>query len=124
MDYQYAPDDGGEWMLEINSDRDELSWLMNWYASSCDGEWEHAYGVKIGTLDNPGWSVAIDLRGTRLEGRQFEPVAFNLDIDAENTDLRWHTCRVEDGKFVGWGGAFDLAVIIRVFRAWTERPSP
>ena len=31
-----------------------LEWLMNWYESNCDGDWEHSYGVKIESLDNPG----------------------------------------------------------------------
>jgi len=43
---------------------DPLRALEDWYASVCDGDWEHTYGVKIGTLDNPGWTVDIDLRQT------------------------------------------------------------
>jgi hypothetical protein len=30
------------------------SLLEAWYASRCDGEWEHGYGISIETLDNPG----------------------------------------------------------------------
>ncbi|MFE2849501.1 Imm53 family immunity protein, partial [Streptomyces scopuliridis] len=32
-----------------------LDWLQNWYTQQCDGDWEHEWGVKIATLDNPGW---------------------------------------------------------------------
>lgn len=39
---------------------------MNWYVRECDDDWEHSYGVKIDTLDNPGWTIAIDLRETSL----------------------------------------------------------
>lgn len=28
--------------------------LQQWYHSMCDGDWEHCYGVKIETSDNPG----------------------------------------------------------------------
>ncbi len=40
---------------------DILAWLQDWYRSRCDGTWEHSYGVKIDTLDNPGWLVTVDL---------------------------------------------------------------
>jgi hypothetical protein len=45
---------------------DDLSWLQRWYSAHCDGEWEHGFGVTIETLDNPGWSVKIDVEGTEL----------------------------------------------------------
>ena len=35
---------------------DSLNWLMQWYLGECNNDWEHTYGVEIGTLDNPGWS--------------------------------------------------------------------
>jgi hypothetical protein len=47
---------------------DNISWLEDWYTAQCDGDWEHGYGVHVGTLDNPGWRVEIDLVGTRYDG--------------------------------------------------------
>jgi hypothetical protein len=41
-----------------------LERLQTWYSSHCDGEWEHDFGVQIGTLHNPGWTLRIDLTGT------------------------------------------------------------
>lgn len=38
-----------------------LKWLENWYSSNCDGDWEHGYGIRIETLDNPVWAVRINL---------------------------------------------------------------
>ena len=32
----------------------------DWYLSQCNGDWEHAYGVKIDTLDNPGWTLEVE----------------------------------------------------------------
>jgi hypothetical protein len=53
---------------------DDFAWIQDWYHRHCDGEWEHAYGLEIGTLDNPGWKIEFDLRGTRAEGRVLERV--------------------------------------------------
>jgi hypothetical protein len=54
---------------------DTLQELQNWYQSHCDGDWEHSNGVRIGNLDNPGWSVMIDLVGTELAERVFSEMA-------------------------------------------------
>ena len=48
-----------------------LDWLQRWYGSQCDGDWEHEWGVAIATLDNPGWSVKIDLEETDLADREY-----------------------------------------------------
>ncbi|WP_143316933.1 Imm53 family immunity protein [Clostridium sp. HBUAS56017] len=48
--------------------------LQDWYNRNCNGDWEHSYGVNIGTLDNPGWTVDIDLIGTSLENEKFNKV--------------------------------------------------
>lgn len=100
---------------------DPLNWLMRWYAAQCDGDWEHSYGVKIETLDNPGWSLTIDLVDTDLEDRPFERVAADLDAGDGDPAVRWHGCEVENGVFRGYGGARDLGTLIDVFRAWAER---
>ena len=51
---------------------DPLKALMEWYAAQCDGSWEHDYGIKIDTLDNPGWYLEIDLTDTPLQDVPFE----------------------------------------------------
>lgn len=35
-----------------------LEKIMGWYASNCNDDWEHRFGVKINTLDNLGWSIS------------------------------------------------------------------
>ena len=50
---------------------DLLAFLEAWYAAQCNGDWEHDFGVTLETLDNPGWSLRVDLVGTALEGRAF-----------------------------------------------------
>jgi hypothetical protein len=98
---------------------DVLAQLQHWYACQCDGDWEHQYGVKVDTLDNPGWSVTIDLAGTDLEGRPFEPLERGLGDDA-STD--WHSRSVKENKFEGRGDSSKLAFMLRTFLDWAERP--
>jgi hypothetical protein len=45
--------------------------FSDWYRSQCNDTWEHQYGIRIDSLDNPGWSVTISLTGTPLESRVF-----------------------------------------------------
>ena len=40
---------------------DILQWLQTWFAQNCVDDWQHFYGIKIETLDNPGWHIDIDL---------------------------------------------------------------
>ncbi|MER6678329.1 immunity 53 family protein [Streptomyces sp. NPDC000983] len=55
----------------MNEAEHVVDWLQRWYSAQCDEHWEHEWGVKIDTLDNPGWSVRIDLEETDLEGHDF-----------------------------------------------------
>ena len=102
------------------SGTDELQWLMNWYAAQCDDEWEHRWGVEIGTLDNPGWSLRVDLVGTDLEGREFPRLARGLESEAS-----WSVCWTEKDRFHAACGAKDLAEVLGTFRRWADSgPSP
>jgi len=72
--------------------------LERWYAAHCNGEWEHGYGIKIETLDNPGWRIQIDLRDTKKQGSTIERVG----IDRNDND--WIQCWIEKGQFqIAWG---------------------
>ena len=96
---------------------DELSELQAWYASQCDGDWEHGEGIEIHTLDNPGWRVSIGLEDTELEDRVFVPVEEEYDHE-----LTWRRCWVEDGRFQGAGGPLQLARMLRIFLDWVAAP--
>jgi hypothetical protein len=54
-----------------------LGWLEQWYYDQCDGDWEHAYGIRIGTLDNPGWSLRFPV-GPEF-GATFSPQSWEAD---------------------------------------------
>ena len=88
--------------------------LEDWYASRCDGDWEHSFGITIETLDNPGWAVRIALAETRLAGRPFEQV----QIDRSPDD--WLRCSVEADVFKGYGGPGNLHEILDAFSRWAK----
>jgi len=91
---------------------DLLIWLQNWYASQCNGEWEHSYGIHIGTLDNPGWTIDINLRETELENK------FMNEIEIERSDDDWIDCFIRDKHFKGNGGPHNLIELLTIFKDW------
>ena len=98
----------------------ELTELVEWFNAQCNGDWEHGDGVKITTLDNPGWSILIDLDNTDLEDREFTPVE---DLAPERD---WMRCWIEKGQFHAAGGPDMLRPMLRVFLDWatTESETP
>ena len=93
---------------------DEIKWLENWMHAQCDEDWEHCYGVKMGTLDNPGWWVEIDIVGTSLEDKPFNTIKQITD------EHNWIHCQVKEGKFDGNGDLSKLTDIIKIFKDWAE----
>lgn len=89
--------------------------LQNWYKENCNSQWEHQYGVSIDTLDNPGWSIIIDLSETQLLSVPFK------EIKIERSDEDWLVCRKADEKFEAFGGISNLGEILIVFLNWAER---
>lgn len=69
--------------------------LQEWYALMCDGDWEHSFGIKIDTVDNPGWTVSIDISGTPVSGKVCR-------IDQEFPAGEWLQVRCD-------GNTFDVA---------------
>jgi hypothetical protein len=107
---------------------DDIEWLTQWYLAQCDDDWEHHFGVSIETLDNPGWSLTVDLEGTPLQDRPFEPIRDNVDtqgaIEGPSGDASWMVCKREGMKFSGAGGPRDLGRLIRIFRTWATARQP
>jgi hypothetical protein len=95
-------------------DKDPMGWLMNWYRSRCDGDWEHQYGIKIGTLDNPGWFLDVDLSETPEEGRTEK-----RDL-IERSEHDWLFSEAKDNMFRARGGPGNLGEIIGAFRAFVD----
>ena len=93
-----------------------LNDLQRWYAAQCNGDWEHSYGVEIGTLDNPGWLVKIDLIDTELQAREFAAISRG---DSDN-DADWLHAKLEDEKFQGACGANNLNEVLEIFLKWAQ----
>lgn len=91
--------------------------MQDWYRSHCNGIWEHQWGVRIDTLDNPGWKVTIDLSGTGLADLDFP----ELRIDLAPND--WIICRKVDEQFRGSGDPTKLDAILQHFVEFWLRSS-
>ena len=83
--------------------------LSNWYRSNCNGDWEYDYGIKIETLDNPGWRVEIEFAGTDLFAKD---VAWSL---TELSGDDWFGFKVEDGTYIASGDPSKLEFLIEHF---------
>lgn len=88
--------------------------IQTWYEAQCDGDWEHSFGIIIQTLDNPGWSVKIDLDGTLLENRVF------AQIEKNDTEESWLQCKIEKNIFKGSGDPARLEEILSIFLEWAK----
>lgn len=97
---------------------DPLAAVQAWYAAQCDGEWEHRYGVVIETLDNPGWSLKVDLVGTPLEGKNAELEA------AERTESDWVHIWSDGQTFQGAGGSGNLSELLAAFSYFAKPSEP
>jgi hypothetical protein len=93
---------------------DQLERLQSWYAARCDGDWEHEFGVEIGTLDNPGWRLRIDLAGTPLQGSVFERRV------VERSPADWLQLWVEDDAFHAACGPHNLTEVLAAFDAFAS----
>lgn len=94
--------------------------MMNWYVREYNNDWEHSYGVKIDTLDNPGWTIEIDLRETSMEGRPFEAKHGEVadDLDEWRKLGSWWSADADGVRFKASCGPTDLSAVIGLFREW------
>lgn len=53
--------------------------LQEWYLAQCNGDWEHRYKIRIETIDNPGWTISIELAETALADVSFEEFQENYE---------------------------------------------
>ena len=88
-----------------------IDWLQVWYAERCDGDWEHEYGVSIENIDNPGWSVKIDLACTILSDLEIPYVLH------ETSEKDWFSYSIQSGVFKGTGDPLKLHKIVETFKA-------
>jgi hypothetical protein len=88
--------------------------LSAWYQNQCDGKWEHGFGIKIDTIDNPGWSIEIDLIGTQLQHLQFSAQKNHT------SETDWYDCWVNENKFLAAGDPSKLSALLEIFLEWSK----
>jgi immunity protein 53 of polymorphic toxin system len=103
--------------VSIDQSMSTITALQRWYEAQCNGDWEHDSGIDIGTLDNPGWTVTINLVGTALEDQEFQAVE---DLASESD---WIKCWIENATFRGVGGPQKLEEILQIFLHWGQAES-
>jgi hypothetical protein len=101
----------------LQKNNDLLMRLQDWYKAQCDGDWEHEYGIKMNTIDNPGWLLQIDLIGTTLEGKAFERIKRTI------TEDNWMHCWVAEKQFQASGGPSNLIDLVKTFIEWAQSES-
>lgn len=84
--------------------------IQNWYKLHCNGEWEHSYGYSIGTLDNPGWTIRIDLAETSLE-----KLEFSREYQNPVKPLDWYFIKTEDKTIEISCGPDNLKKVLSIF---------
>ncbi len=84
-----------------------IRFLSEWYHSQCNDEWEHGYGIDLSTIDNPGFSIDVDLTGTKLENVNYK----ETKIDYED-ELNWISVFKKDNKLRGVCGPLMLSKML------------
>lgn len=97
-------------------DLDPFIWLLKWYHSQCNGDWEHIYGIRINAID-PGWYLTISIGETVLEDIKFN------ELNIDRSDDNWVNCFIRKNEFIGLGGPFNLVEIIQIFCDWAKKYS-
>lgn len=88
--------------------------LQEWFRAACNGRWEHERGISIQTLDNPGWSLTVDLMGTALSGATMDPYTH------EGSEDDWVFCKIESDQFKAYGDPSKLVWMIDYFCEWAK----
>jgi len=94
-----------------------LSTLEQWYASQCNGLWEHSDGIHIDTLDNPGWRIRIDLRDTRKHNNTLDRRKI------ERAENGWILYWVENQQFHIACGPLNFSEAAEIFVRWFDSES-
>ena len=87
---------------------DNIEIISKWFLQQCDGDWEHEYGIKIETLDNPGWHITIDLQFTSLE-------SLAIEEKVDHSDNDWYFLEIKNNQFKAAGDPLKLNFILDKF---------
>lgn len=90
---------------------DILKEIEKWYASQCDGVWEHSYGLEIVNIDNPGWRIKVTGASERSV----------LEEKINRSEYNWMKINADSTKFIGYGGPENLEELIRRAVDWLQK---
>lgn len=105
-------------IAEKSIEEDDFLWLQQWYQSYCNGDWEHDCRIHFRSIDNPGWSLIINVDDTDLEYANFQ----QIKIDRSKQD--WIFCEVKNLKFEAKCGVENLPEVLKIFRHWATENEP
>lgn len=71
--------------------------------------------IHISTIDNPGWSITINLNETKMQD-----VAFNIN-QLDRTENDWLICFIKNNHFKGRCGPENLSEVLKIFRDWVAK---
>ena len=97
-----------------------FSLLSKWYESNCNDDWEHGYGVKIETLDNPGWVVEIDLFGPPLAETSFTRFSESCTEEGFPIGSVWIDCKREKTRWIGACDPKQIERVVLIFIDWAS----
>jgi hypothetical protein len=92
---------------------DIINWMQNWYYSQCDEDWEHTERFRIKTTET-GWYFSFYLEDIFYKNN-FSP------IEVKKSQNDWYKCYLDEYRFIGMGGIFNLIDILNTFKQWVER---
>jgi len=91
-----------------------IKWLQEWFYQLCDREWEHENSILIETIDNPGWSIKIDLNNVNFSISSQKWKIFELSNE------NWVGYKVENNIFFAAGDPLKLETLIIIFKVIIE----
>lgn len=89
---------------------ENLKWLIDWFQSNCDGDWEHENQIKIQTTSNPGWYIEISLIDTLYEDISMSIGTIEFDDDD------WYFYNFKAGIFKAAGDLSKLEFLLMKFK--------
>lgn len=86
----------------------------------------HMLGLKIGTLDNPGWDVAFNFLHSDYESDYWpifkeKKLIHYLPDGPDDANPNWCFSMGDKTKFIGSGGPLYLGVLLNVFKQWHQK---
>jgi Immunity protein 53 len=92
-----------------------VEWLEGWYQAQCDGDWEHQKASRSERWTTLAGELKSTFKGQHSNGASFQSLMSALGQTTTGSD-----CRTSDGRFLGHGGARNLAEILSIFRGWAS----